>query len=1084
MRTAWLGLSVFYTAVIVYGSLVPFDYTPLSVAEAWERWQHLQRFVFYSRAVWLTHSLRFALLAFLWSGVWSASSRLRRVLIGTVVCSACVGGAVALEFAQLYIPSRTVTQNDIEAGAVGAMLGVLAWWSVGAACLRRVYHLTHNVQVALRAFFVLYGLCYGAVALFPYDFVLSIEECRTLLAYRPFATFLLGTNSAEGLRYGISLVLEGLAMIPLGAVFAPSSVQSRRVGGVSLCAIGAALGLVVEGGDVLRYSGNVALLSLVTRGCGLLVGCRVAELCKTIPRRPMLQALGPLARWLIWPYLLMLLVGSDRVMTAPLSLHAVITELKILRFFPFAAYHLSPTTLSLRDCVWTALLSLPFGLLYRAAGAALPTAQRWLLAGGVSVVTVSLLGIGRFFFQSVVDPDTLLVSFGAALAGYCFGGSIRHLKRQPAVALSTATPPRTTPASTGRASGLIPRWQRVLACVLVMLLGLWLSQYSWPTTAWGLGLAGYGLLLGRSPWLWLLVLPAVLPVLDGGNPTGWLVGDALDMLLLTTMAVSLWRTPLRLPPHATLGLGGPLVSFWLLSVLCSALRSMLTEAPHHAEALLGYGGPLHGWWAFKAWIWPWLFLPGLRALHAQEPGLTLRRVALGTGVGLLSASVTVWGERAMFTGLWAVDAASRAVGSFPGVHTGGAAWEAYLVMSLPFLSWACLVPQPRWRLLASGVAVVAGYALLVTFSYTAYLAALGACGVLLLGWPLSARPASPRPYGALRRVAGGLLLLLVGSLLVYSPERLQPVRPMSGDAATRWAYWAHILSLRPPDLLSQLVGAGLGRYPALQLTALPDERRPGSALLVAEEGNTFLRLRGGTTAYIAQSIAVQPQERYWLLLDVRTFSSPTAQLGVLVCEKHAIHIGTCVSQEFAIAPAETWRRQNLPVDLASVGRPRTVFGWQAPRSLLLMTPEWGQTLEVDNVHLLDSRGRDLLTNGDFAQGGLKWHISHDDTPIWHIQHFWVALLFEHGLLGLVTFILLLLYVSIRLGVAIRRGHQYAVIFSASMLAFLVIGLTDSIIDAPRPTMFLGVLCMLALVATPRVRVGRAPHTSRPLLDTL
>lgn len=37
MRTAWLGLSVFYTAVIVYGSLVPFDYDPLSMAEAWER---------------------------------------------------------------------------------------------------------------------------------------------------------------------------------------------------------------------------------------------------------------------------------------------------------------------------------------------------------------------------------------------------------------------------------------------------------------------------------------------------------------------------------------------------------------------------------------------------------------------------------------------------------------------------------------------------------------------------------------------------------------------------------------------------------------------------------------------------------------------------------------------------------------------------------------------------------------------------------------------------------------------------------------------------------------------------------------
>ena len=129
----WMAALV-YTAFVIYGSLVPLEYRAIPWNEAVERFGNI-RFLnlgIGSRADWMANLLLFIPLTFLWMGAWVAG---KKNVLGVFAALALVPLAilfsVAIEFTQLYFPQRTVSQNDILAEALGALIGVLAWWGTG-----------------------------------------------------------------------------------------------------------------------------------------------------------------------------------------------------------------------------------------------------------------------------------------------------------------------------------------------------------------------------------------------------------------------------------------------------------------------------------------------------------------------------------------------------------------------------------------------------------------------------------------------------------------------------------------------------------------------------------------------------------------------------------------------------------------------------------------------------------------------------------------------------------------------------------------------------------------------------------------
>jgi len=132
----WLGL--LYLAFVVYGSLVPLDYHALPWDTAVAKFHDIPflDLGIGSRADWMANLLLFIPLAFLWSGALTHGRHPAVAALATLLVLALAAAlSLGIEFSQLFFPQRTVSQNDIAAEVLGAVIGTACWWGFGARLL-------------------------------------------------------------------------------------------------------------------------------------------------------------------------------------------------------------------------------------------------------------------------------------------------------------------------------------------------------------------------------------------------------------------------------------------------------------------------------------------------------------------------------------------------------------------------------------------------------------------------------------------------------------------------------------------------------------------------------------------------------------------------------------------------------------------------------------------------------------------------------------------------------------------------------------------------------------------------------------
>jgi hypothetical protein len=135
-RCRLLVAAAAYAAFVIYGSLVPLRFEPLPLAEAVARFRGIPFLQLGAgeRADWVANILLFIPLGFLASGVATGGrGGWRSLLTLPPAIVACGALSVAIEFAQLWFPQRTVSQNDIAAEVLGATIGAGFWLAVGPA---------------------------------------------------------------------------------------------------------------------------------------------------------------------------------------------------------------------------------------------------------------------------------------------------------------------------------------------------------------------------------------------------------------------------------------------------------------------------------------------------------------------------------------------------------------------------------------------------------------------------------------------------------------------------------------------------------------------------------------------------------------------------------------------------------------------------------------------------------------------------------------------------------------------------------------------------------------------------------------
>ncbi len=288
IETAWptrrhfAYLALAFMAVAVYGSLVPFHYKACSFQEALRAFATIPYLSLgiRSRADWAANILLFIPIGFLWMGVFNVDRKIGAHWLWSslIVTCGCVVFSLLLEFAQIWFPPRTASQNDILAQAIGGVFGAATWMVLGPAILQWLWCFTQPTHSYGRVAWLLNTYLIGLLiySVLPLDLTISPAELYgkykegriTVIPFRDVSYDLEGV-------YG--LMRDAVTFFPVGMWAAtwirPSSSQLRQTC-LSLV-LGMSTACFVEFLQVFVYSRYASTTDVVVNGFGVAIGAWV-----------------------------------------------------------------------------------------------------------------------------------------------------------------------------------------------------------------------------------------------------------------------------------------------------------------------------------------------------------------------------------------------------------------------------------------------------------------------------------------------------------------------------------------------------------------------------------------------------------------------------------------------------------------------------------------------------------------------------------------------------------------------------------------------------------------------------------------
>lgn len=612
-----------------------------------------------------------------------------------------------------------------------------------------------------------------------------------------------------------------------------------------------------------------------------------------------------------------------------------------------------------------------------------------------------------------------------------------------------------------------------VALCLALAFGV-ASRY--PLLPWLLvaGLAAYAALLWRWPSIWLLVVPAALPTFDLTPWTGWLYVAEPDLLILTTVGVLLLRRPpdwrdFRLP-----GLGAAALVLLVAVELVGVGRGLFATGGIPGGSDNPYLRPDNALRLAKGLADALVLLPFLRQSLRQR-GTAVARLAAGFSAGLALEALAVIAERGTFLGLFDFRSGYRVVGTFSSMHVGGGFIDDYLVMSLPFVALCASGRRRIAQLACAATAGLALYAIVATFSRTAYGATVIGAVVLIAGLWAAAR--GNRPHAKRAGLALALATIsiagCVAAIALGTHFMRGRVERSVADLAARERTVLQALDARDSTLASTLFGMGLGSYSRAVWHHDGTVPAPTNFVRHRDPDGAYLSLTPGTALYLGQKVSIDAGRRYRLFLTLR--SDRGEPLIALLCEKLLLYSLHCRVAEFDNLNHGEWATRSETIDSDRVGSPVVLGTFRRPVELSLLNPIEGTTLDIRNVSLLDADGRELLANGSFDEGMTRWYFTDDDHLGWRIDNQFVMTFFEGGALGLAAIAMLFAATLAGAARAIARSEFAGAAVVSSVAGVLACCVFDAPLHDPRLATLLFLVCFLGMVLweTPGTRGAEA-----------
>lgn len=1067
LRPAWLFATL---AFIIYGSLVPLDFHPHTLAWAWEQFQQtpMLNLGIDSRADWIANGVLYFPAGFLLAERFAG--RLRGLALGgtvllSIVALACI--AFGVEFTQLFFPPRTVSQNDLLAETIGGALGILLALPFSNAIRRiaafRPAHGTQGVTLLLGS----YMAAYLVYCFFPFDFLLSGQEVAEKLSSDRWGLLFAASQHGYGLRTLLTLALEIVAVLPFGVFFARRNRPTRTSPSAALLlASGLLLGLAIETIQFFTYTAISQGISIFTRALGVYAGGILWSTLGGASRIPRLPLRDLIRRQMI-PLALLYLLGLA-LLTGWLyrpwgNLQTALDALQQLRFIPFYYHYYVSEANALTSLLSVALLYAPLGIL------AWSSRRPIFLTVHIPAALAGIVETIKLFSTSThADPTNILIAVAVARISYFIAdrltpdgtvhtsGPVQH--GQTGNPADESAPLLATPATAP------PFAWRHMALLALVAAGCtyWLSGFPVQPLLLAVLLFASAVAVWIKPITALAIIPAALPILDLAPWSGRFYLDEFDALLAVTLATGYARTASsRIALHPTLKIA---LALLMASFFASTLIALIPWQIPDANAFTSYFSPFNALRIGKGLVWAILFIQLVQRLDIDTTN-TFKWFAWGMTLGLAAVAATMMREKIMFGGLLNFSSDYRATGPFSAIHTGGAYVECYLAVATPFLIYLTMTTR-RWLLRLTGVALLlAGtYALMATVSRNGFAGYAIASSLALLA--LMAGQDKKLKRGVQITLLAGAALAVAVPLFEGSfvQKRMSEI---GNDLGVRTAHWQDGLSIRDSGWLTETFGMGIGRFPDTHFWRSREPFHPSLHVLGSEVDNTFLRIAPGSTLYVEQIVAVEPHQRYRLRFNLRSATSGTT-VGIALCEKWMLASSRCAAwnKSQGTTQANVWQPVEQLIDSGELGSGRWFS--QRPVKLSFFT-NGSSVVELDDIHLIPEHGTDRIANADFSHGMDHWYFATDEHLAWHIKSMPLAILFDQGWFGVLGFGLFFGVALSLAGRAAWRGNPAAGVSLAATTGFLVVGLFDTLIDAPR---FLFLLLVLALFAA---RSARSPH---------
>jgi VanZ family protein len=282
----------------VYGGLLPFHYQPLPPGEALAAFRAIAYSDFHdleARGDWVITLVQYGVLSFLLTAALCVDRpRWTALLAAWAVVPAGFALCVAVEFAQLYFPPRTVALNDIILGCLGTVAGVVAWTVAGPAAVGWARRLATAAGVAELAARLLpaYLAVVLVVQLMPFDLVtrpgeLAVKWEEGKIRLVPFASF-------EEFFALPKMALSIACFLPLGLLRELARARGRKARGLPLPPV-ILMPALVEFLQLFVYSRYCDVTDIITGTVGVVAG---REIGRALPPQRLAVLAGAANVWL------------------------------------------------------------------------------------------------------------------------------------------------------------------------------------------------------------------------------------------------------------------------------------------------------------------------------------------------------------------------------------------------------------------------------------------------------------------------------------------------------------------------------------------------------------------------------------------------------------------------------------------------------------------------------------------------------------------------------------------------------------------------------------------------------------------